>query len=59
MVGYLEYDISSGVTEPLEPKGPIQHRATITDSKEIGYLLRDIDDSPDIIVTKYTLKILP
>ncbi|WP_300645530.1 integrase arm-type DNA-binding domain-containing protein, partial [uncultured Desulfovibrio sp.] len=59
VVGYLEYDISSGITEALEPKGPVQHRATITDPKKIGYLLRDIDDYPGSIVTKYALKILP
>lgn len=58
IAGIVEIDVASGLTEALTPT-PIRHHATITDPKEIGVLLRAIDDYSGSLVTQYALKIMP
>ncbi|MDR3361535.1 MAG: integrase arm-type DNA-binding domain-containing protein [Desulfovibrio sp.] len=58
LVGYVKYDIASGLTEALPPVRT-EHYAAITDPAEIGHLLRSIDayqGEPSIV---YALKIMP
>ena len=58
LAGIVQADAASGLTEALTPS-PVRHHATITNPKEIGVLLRAIDDYPGEVVTRYALKILP
>lgn len=58
IAGIVQADAASGLTEALAPT-PTRHHATITDPKEVGALLRAIDEYPGDVVTRYALKIMP
>ncbi len=58
IAGIVQADAASGLTEALAPR-PTRHHATITDPKEIGALLRAIDEYPGDVSTRYALKIMP
>lgn len=59
LVGYCKYDVTAGLTEALPAIPQTKHFASITDPKEIGHLLRDIDEYQGDISVVYALKILP
>ncbi len=56
---YCQYDVTSGISQALKAVPPVKHRAAIVDNKEIGLLLRAIDESGCSIPVKYALKIVP
>ena len=56
---YAKYDVSAGIVEALPDSPPTQHRATITDPKEVGHLLRAIDSYNGDLSIRYALRILP
>ena len=55
LAGIVQADAASGLTEVLTPS-TVRHHATITNPKEIGALLRAIDDYPGEVVTRCVLK---
>ena len=57
LIGYCKYDVASGLSEAL-PTIQTKHLATITDPKEIGHLMRSIDEYQGDISISYALKIL-
>ncbi len=57
--GYTDGDVSSVIMDILPDAPRVKHMAAITDPKEFGRLLLDIDDYPGDISTLYCLKILP
>ena len=59
LLGDIPYDISTGMTEALEAKPPVKHRATITEPERVARLLLDIDEYSGNIVTRYALRIMP
>jgi len=58
LVGYAKYDVASGLVEALPPV-QTEHYPAIIDPKEIGALLRAIDDYPGDVSTRYALRIMP
>ncbi|MBQ9407701.1 MAG: integrase arm-type DNA-binding domain-containing protein [Desulfovibrio sp.] len=58
LCGIVPADAASGLAEALMP-AQAKSRATIVDPKQIGVLLRAIDDYPGEPVTRYALKIMP
>ena len=58
LVGYCKYDVAAGLTEAL-PSIQTKHLAAITDPKEVGHLLRAIDDYQGDISIVTAMKILP
>ena len=58
LVGYAKYDVAAGLTEALPPVQQ-KHLAAITAPKEIGHLLRAIDDYQGDISIACAMKILP
>lgn len=58
LVGYAKYDVAAGLSEAL-PAVKTKHHAAITDPKEVGHLLRAIDDYNGDISIVYALRILP
>jgi len=59
LMQYAKYDVSAGIVEALPDSPPTQHRATITDPKEVGHLLRAIDSYNGDLSIRYALRILP
>ena len=59
LLGDIPYDISTGMTEALEAKPPVKHRATITEPERVARLILDIDEYSGNIVTRYALRIMP
>ncbi|MDR0816051.1 MAG: integrase arm-type DNA-binding domain-containing protein [Desulfovibrio sp.] len=58
LVGYTKYDVSAGLSEAILPVPKI-HYATITDSEQIGPLLRAIFEYNGDVSMAYALRILP
>lgn len=58
IAGYAKFDAAAGLSEALLPVRTT-HFATITDPKDIGNLLRDIDDFQGEISVAYALRIMP
>jgi integrase len=56
--GYTEFNPADSLSEALKPL-QTKHYATITDPKEIGRLLRAIDEYEGTMSVRYALKILP
>jgi len=56
--GLMEYDPSPAVTDAL-PSIKVKHRAAITDPREIGRLMRDIDNYSGTFVVKCALTLSP
>ncbi len=57
--GYAKFNAASDLSEALKKRPPVKPRAAITNPREIGVLLRAIDDYPGDISTRYALKIMP
>ena len=57
--GYAEYNAAADITAALTPRGKENHRAAITDPKEIGVLLRDIEGYKGCNSSIYALRIIP
>jgi len=58
-MGYVDGDFLSALSDVLPKKPSVTHHAAITDPKELGALLRAIDEYNGDISTCYCLKILP
>ena len=58
LVGYCKYDVASGLSEAL-PTIQTKHLAAITEPKDIGHLLRAIDEYQGDISISYAMKIQP
>ena len=58
IAGHAKYDAASGLSEALAPV-QTQHYASITDPKQVGYLLRALDSYQGDITIQYALRILP
>ncbi len=56
--GLMEYDPSPAITDAL-PSIKVKHRAAITDPREIGRLMRDIDNYSGTFVVKCALTLSP
>lgn len=58
LVGYCKYDVAAGLTEAL-PSVQTKHLAAITAPKEVGHLLKAIDEYRGDISIMYAMRILP
>ena len=58
LAGMIVADPASHLTEALTTK-PVRHHAAITEPREIGALLRAIDDYPGDVSVSFALKIMP
>jgi len=58
LAGYTKYDAAAGLTEALSPVQR-KHYAAITDPKEIGHLLRAIDEYQGEVSICYALRVMP
>ena len=58
ITGRVKYDIASGLTEAMQ-KVQVKHFSAVTNPKEIGFLLRDIDAYQGHFAVLFYLKILP
>ncbi|WP_305908492.1 tyrosine-type recombinase/integrase [Methylomarinum sp. Ch1-1] len=56
--GLMEYDPSPAVADAL-PSNKIKHRAAITDPRQVGQLMRDIDKYTGTFVVQCALKLSP
>ncbi|MGN1038061.1 MAG: tyrosine-type recombinase/integrase [Mailhella sp.] len=59
IMGYSEYDISSGAKDALLPKAPVKHRAAITKPEEVSALLQNLKHRRGEPSTIFALKIMP
>lgn len=57
--GYAEYNAAADITGAMTPRGKAKPRAAITDPKEIGVLLRDIEEYQGFSSTINALRMLP
>ena len=58
IIAKVKYNVANGLGKILRPI-QVTNRAAITESEEIGLLLRDIDEYEGYYATKFFLKILP
>lgn len=58
VAGYAKFDAAAGLSEALLPVRTT-HFATITDPKEVGNLLRNINDFQGELSVMYALRIMP
>lgn len=56
--GLMEYDPSPAVADAL-PANKVEHRAAITDPRQVGQLMRDIDKYTGTFVVQCALKLSP
>ena len=57
--GYVKHNAASEIMAGLSSGGSVQHRAAITDPKQVGQLLRALDEYDGCFTIKYALRILP
>lgn len=57
--GYVKHNAASEIMAGLSSGGSVQHRAAITDPKQVGQLLRALDEYDGCVTIKYALRILP
>ncbi|WP_446425375.1 tyrosine-type recombinase/integrase [Mailhella sp.] len=57
--GYAEYNAAADITGAMTPRGKSKPRAAITDPKEIGVLLRDIEEYKGHSSTINALRMIP
>lgn len=58
LMGLIEHNLARGLTKKLIPE-KVKHHSAITDPKEVGELLCDIDDYTGSAVMVYFLKLMP
>lgn len=57
--GYVKHNAASEIMAGLSSGGAVQHRAAMTDPRQVGQLLRALDDYDGCFTIQYALRILP